>query len=360
MKKLSRKKKYFLLKQAARKHRHELKRKEKRKKLKCLKQPILIKNRKTKKFVDNPKKADHLYCQAPLVFSLVQDPAVVISFFKKAHESLMEDVPVYFDLSKIVEMGPETLTYLCALINEDKFTNQTAIQGNSPTDPKLKEMFTKAGFYKFVTTEVAPEDYSKDISDELIHRLTRERVESPLAGEICRSAMKHTFNTEDFTKQNFYKILIECMGNTWNHANFGQSNEFYNWWLFAYKEPITKITKFCFLDLGVGIFGSLKRKFDINKLEDWLKWFRPDNNIETLEKIFQGEQKTSTKGLPGRGLGINNIYKLIKIDNSIRNFTLLSNDIIAKIGYNTVDNIKRLELNFEGTLYYWELMPYAK
>lgn len=357
MKKISFEKKQYYIKYAKKKHKHELKRKEIRKKLRYEKLGGRIKQKRAKRFIENPQAIKHETYQAPAVFSLIENPTTVISYFEKAEKTLAKNIPVEFDLSQILQMGPETLTYLCALIKEDSFHNNTPIRGNIPDNPLLREMFEKAGFYDNVVSSFSSEGDNRDIHDKLIHKITREKVESTLAGDVCRTAMKHTFNTDDFTKQNFYKILIECMANTFNHASYGKEDKVYNWWLLAYKESSTKITKFCFLDLGIGIFGSLERKYKKKKLEEWLSWFIPNKNKETLSKIFQGEKKTSTVNLAGRGLGINNIYRLVKIDKTIKNFTLLSNDIMAKIGYNTPDDIKKIKSNFEGTMYYWELIP---
>lgn len=356
MKKIKKKDKEFLFRHAKRKARNELKRKEKRRRLKFINLSQKIKQKRANKFIKNPEKIKHEIYNAPAIFSLTEEPAIVISYFEKARKALNKDVPVEFNLKDVKQMGPETLTYLCALINNKKFTSGTVFKGTSPSDLKLKEMFNKAGFYNFVKPQFLINKYSEDLYGELIHRVTREKVKPELAGDVCRSAMKHTYDTDDYKQQTFYPILIECMANTWNHANYGEKNETYNWWLLAYKEPITKITKFCFLDLGVGVFESLDRKYRNNSLGKLMKFVIPANNAGTLLKIFQGEKKTST-GSSERGLGLNYIYSLVKNDKLIKNFTLLSNDIYAKIEYNAEDKIKKINSNFEGTMYYWELIP---
>ncbi len=357
MKKIQPFKKAFIVRSAFKKHKHDLRRKDKKHLERLEKLPLLIKERRKLKFISNYQTSKHELCIAPETFSLRDDPMRVIGYFEKAREALKQDIPVFLDLSQVKQMGPETLTYLCALIKEEEFNNKTVLQGNIPINATLEQMFIRSGFYKFVLPRGNINNIENDVSGELIHRITRQKVEPELAGEVCRSSMKHTFNSDDFTKQSFYPILIECMGNTHNHANYGRRDEIYNWWLLAYKEPITQITKFCFLDLGVGIFGSLEKKYIDNKLTGWLRWFTPENNIATLQKIFKGEKKTTATELPGRGLGLNNIFNLVKKDKTIHNFTLLSNDILATFGYNTSVNIQKIDGNFMGTLYYWELRP---
>lgn len=355
MKKISFRKKQYFIKQAKKKHEYELKRKKRRKELKYQNLLRKIKHKNNRLFVDNPGSIQHKKFLAPHDFSLIADPTSVISFFEGIEKTLAKNIPVEFDLSEIEKMGPETLIYLCALIKEEDFTHNTAIKGNIPKNPVLREMFIKSGFYDHVISGFSSENEYTDPNDRLIYWKSNEKVESELASKICLSALKHTFNTTDIRKQKFFTVLIESMQNTWEHSNFGKENVIYNWWLLAYKEPRTKITKFCFLDLGVGVFGSLEEKFLMHKLPGWLP-FNPNSHKKTMLGIFQGKRKTST-AKPERGRGINYIYHRVKKDKTIKNFTLLSNDIIAKFGYNAPDSIEKINANFEGTLYYWELTP---
>ncbi|MFA6250274.1 MAG: hypothetical protein WC686_02075 [Candidatus Shapirobacteria bacterium] len=357
MRKLTEERKQFLIRYARRKHLHEIKRRLVRKRKRLSKIPIKKIENRNKKFLDDPKKVEHFVSKAPNILSLTSDPDSVISYFRQAKKSLSKKVPVFFDLKDVTLMGPETFTYFIALITENDYVNTTPIQGNIPDDLKIREMFKRAGFYKYVIPDKRFRDVDVDPLGTLIHIKTRNVVEPELAGNICSSAMKHTFNTDNFLDQNFYTILIECMANTRNHSNYGELGEVYDWWLLAYKETDTKITKFCFLDLGVGIFQSLLTKYAEDSLVERLKQaVVPSNNRKTLEKIFQGKRETSTT-LPGRGYGLNFIYKLVKEDQTIKKFTILSNNIIANIGYNMVDSIKTNKHNFRGTMFYWELTP---
>jgi len=360
MKKTSPELKRYLIKYAYRKNRHELSRKRKREIRRRVRFYASVKNNRNKKFLAGNNSSPHSTCVAPPVFSLFKDPIAVINYFKEARKSFMKSVPVFFDLSLITEMGPETLTFFCALISNKSFTSGTAYRGNVPQNKSLKDMFRRAGFYSFVRPYGMFEDdhYDTDVYGKLIHRVTRKMVEPKLAKNICDSAMEHTFGSTFGLKHKIYPVLIECMANTRNHANYGLTSKEFNWWMLAYKEPDTNVTKFCFLDLGVGIFGSLDEKFNRSDLPSKIKgWFSPGHNRKTLVQIFGGAKKTSTTGLAGRGEGLNFIYDSVTSNPSIHNFMLLSNDVSAKLGYNLTTSIKTINGNFDGTLYYWELVP---
>jgi hypothetical protein len=363
MKRLSHKKKNYLIKHALNSHIHDLIRKEKKNRLRSDNLYFKIRRRRSEKFVRDPKSVKHEVYKADSIFSLKENPSEVINFLNQVEKTLDKSIPVKFDLSEIVSMGPETLTYFCALIKDEKFNHGTAIIGDSPKDPELKQMILRSGFYDTVSSYITSESPHKDSNNVLINSVSEQKVKSELAAKVSQSAILHTFNTDNPDKElirirnSIVIILIECMANTKNHANFDDPNEVYNWWIFAYKEPETQITKFCFLDIGVGIFESLEKKNTKGLLPDFIKnRFIPNQSDKTLSKIFNKERKSST-GQKGRGLGLFTIYDHVKKNKFIRGFTLLSNDIIAKIEYNKPDDIKISETELNGTIYFWDLIP---
>jgi hypothetical protein len=356
MKKVSIKRKKFLYRQAKRKFFHELKKKRWKEMRRYKSLPEKARASNNRKFLKNPSTVLHKEISITGTFSLLKNTQQTMRYFKEIKGSLVRGIPVNLDLSGVTDMGIETLTYYCAFINDPDITHKTALRGNTPRESKLKEMFEKSGFYGYVTSTNESRAYNRDIYSELIHRITKEKVESEITKNVCISSALHTFGKADKTIiQQFQPILVECMANTWNHAG-GNEPRKYNWWLLAYNDPQIRMTKFCFLDLGIGIFESLDRAYQTGKLPKFLRWMRPGNNVETLRGIFtRGEKRTGTVNLEGRGEGINYIYTRVKSNPSIKKFTLVSNNIEAKIGYHLRDSIRRIDENFDGTMYYWEL-----
>ena len=356
MKKIRKYNKEYLINYALKKHLKELKRNEKRRRLKYGTISQKVKKRRAKKFIKDTNSVVHENCLAPDNFSLLHNTEEVIKYFLDAKKTLHNNIPVFFDLSSVKEMGPETLLYLCATVNDKIYTAETALKGNAPSNGELKQLFVRAGFFNFVVPESNQQKYTEDIYGEIIHKITRKKVEAELAGKVCESAIEHTFGKNPQKNMSVLPILIECMSNTREHANYGKGYDIYNWWLLAYKDPSSKITRFCILDIGVGIFGSLERKYNDKTLSGkLLRTFQPNKNMDTLKKIFEGEQISVTKRKE-RGRGLNHIHNLVKNDINIKNFTLISNDVIAIIDKEKV-SINKLENNFYGTLFYWELIP---
>ncbi len=350
MHKLNKKKKRFLILKSIKRHKHELERKRRRKIKKLNSLPEKVLTRKRKSYEHKKDKIVHTDCIADENFSLINNPDYIISYFEKARKSFKEKQYVNFDLGGVKTTGPETILLLSALINEPEFTNNIPFKGRSPLQADLQQMFRQVGFYNFVKSNELTQLTNKDLHGEIIHRITRKKVENQLAGDICKSAVKHTFKSDNYIHKTILPILIECMANTWNHANYGTSEDEYNWWLLAYKEPKTDCTKFCILDLGVGIFGSLNRKF----AEGAITYIFPNKNLTNLKNIFKGNTRTRTKE-EKRGKGLNTIYNLVKSDKTIQNFTIITNDVFAIIEQDKEDVYKKLKTPFKGTLYYWEL-----
>lgn len=348
--KISSKKQRFLNGQSKKLHKSQLKRVRKKHFLKSanIKSKVKFPKSPNKRFGVKPK---YIEVKAPKNFSIIDNTEQVIDFFNSAQSNFSKNENVFFDLSEVESMGLETLTLYCAKINDFDYLNGSSFMGNLPSNKKLQQIFEKAGFFNHVYTfNKKLRSKLGKINNELISRLVNEKVEEELAAKICSEAVQHTFGN-DKKYRPIYTPIVECMDNTFDHASTGINGNLYKWWLLVYKEPNTKITKFCFLDLGVGIFGSLNHYL----MQKMVKYFRPHENIHNLKEIFKGNYKTRTKNRV-RGRGLPHIYEAVKTSKNIKNFTLISNDVLFKI--NNGDEIySKISNDFRGTLYYWELVP---
>lgn len=356
MKKISRKKQQYFIRKSKKNFTSNKKREYKKKKKRLDDLQKRINEKRSRKFANNPNRVKHNRLTAPKNFSFLENLGETISFFEKATESFSNKTAVYFDLSQVENLTIETVTYLCAFVKNTKIVNSTPFQGNEPVNKTTKKMIIRSGFYDFVHTN-RPQERIDDKYGRIINRVSRTRVEPELAGKIALSAIKHSYGSKDIKDlKKIYEILIECMANTKNHAA-GNNKQKYNWWLLAYKEHTTKVTKFCFLDIGIGIFDSLEKKHKNNSLSKLFKQlFVPNDHLETLTNIFGGTRKSSVN-LPGRGQGINHIYNNTQKENNIKRLVIISNDVLAEIGYNQENKIIKIDSNFKGTMYYWELNP---
>jgi len=279
---------------------------------------------------------------APKNFSLIENTEAVLSYFKTARTYLSEGFPIRFDISRIKALTTDAIALQLARIKDANFHENKGILGNAPDNPKLKELFLQSGFYNYVQT-LGPKPQIKDTT--LIHKITDNKVEPLIAKDACLSGLRHTFNSEEIFDP-LYDIFIEIMQNTNNHA--GEERGKYDWWIHIYNDPISKTSKYTFLDLGVGIFESLPAKsFKEKTLAEKLGF---SHNVDLIEPLFNGDIKSRT-GRPERGNGIPQVYDSSK-NKAFSKFILITNDVFVNL--KTMET-KKLKNNFSGTLFYWEL-----
>lgn len=282
--------------------------------------------------------------KAPDNFSLVNNPEEIIKYFDEALGFYENGLKVHFDLREINELTPDAIAFHVAFINEPRFTKKLGTKGTSPTNSQFSQMFLESGFYDHVNSD-APKNNAK--RNALLHRITEYKVENQLAKELCEKAVRFTFGN-DTKFHPIYEILIECMANTNNHAAKRKKGK-YNWWVFEYNDPKTKITSFTFLDFGVGIFKSLSVQTFLRGLTNIAGLSK---NVNLVSKLMAGEISSRT-GLAERGKGLPLIFdhsKNPKIGASI----IISNDVFADL---KGEKYFALKNHFPGTLLYWELIP---
>lgn len=280
--------------------------------------------------------------KAPENFSLINNTEQTIEYFAKAHEELKMRHPVNFDISNIYTLTTDAIAVQIAKIKDVRFHFKSGIMGNEPKDTNLKKLFQQSGFYEYVNSSIYRPTSSNKL---LIHKITKNKVEPKLAKEACLLGIRHTFKNEEIFEP-LYDIIIEIMQNANNHA--GKTKGIYDWWLHVYNHPDSSKTSYTFLDLGVGIFESLPvQTFKRNVLE----FVGLKSNLDLVGKLFAGEIKSRTSR-PERGKGIPQVFECSQ-DIAFEKFILISNNIYADL---KTQNYKLLKNNFDGTLFYWELV----
>jgi len=282
--------------------------------------------------------------KAPSIFSLINNSDETLAYFNMAKSTLNKRLQVEFDLSKVNNMTPDAIAYLVASVHHPGFTKGLGVKGNSPIQPDASRMFSESGFLGHVYSERQGISSPKHL---LLHKITKSKVENDLAKKSCLLAVNHTFGNSNIFRP-IYEILIECMANTKNHASPGSQGK-YDWWLFEYNDPNNNITKFTFLDLGVGIFESLPVRNYIRKFLTNIGWKK---NADLMPRLLSGEISSRT-GLKERGRGFPLIYNHSK-NKHIGSFIIISNDVYADVKNEKYSKMKYI---LPGTLLYFELVP---
>jgi hypothetical protein len=152
----------------------------------------------------------------------------------------------------ISNLSCDTVAILIAHLNDKDFRKDATIYGNLPEKAELRQMLANSGYLNHVIKGFPKQNEE----NSLIYCKKNKIVEPKLAQKARMIASRHTFGDEKKRITALQSTLIECMGNTRNHASQkGEKDEL--WWLLVYSHPNTKITSYSFIDTGVGIFNSL-------------------------------------------------------------------------------------------------------
>ena len=323
--------KSFNKKWAQRKHRKQLRRNAKKRHQRLNGKRDRLAQRKAQRQQRRRHKIEYTKSIPPANLSIVNNTEDTIKYFNIVEKLFSRGESVEFVLSETKELTPDALITFTAIISDSKITKGLPFRGISPRDQRLNQLLTNAGFYKYVkpNNPFGSLKTKKNINDELQHRISHKRVEAEMAANVCRSAQQYSYGNS-LKNHDLYKVIIECMANTHNHASGESPHEVYDWWLLAYKKPESRVTQFCFLDLGVGIFKSLEKQVKKGFFTSLRGLMGQKKHIEVLRSIFNGNTKTRT-GKDERGRGIFEIHEIASKSDEISNFMLVSNDVFAII-----------------------------
>ena len=148
-----------------------------------------------------------------------------------------------------------------------------------------------------------------------------------------------------------YRVLIESMSNTHNHALSAKakrerSQELETWWATVYADKARKRVCFTFVDAGVGIFASVR----LGKIRALYRYVGLRSDTHILRDLLNGKVESST-GLPYRGKGLPAINRLSE-GHRIESLIILANDVYANV---SAGEYRMLPVAYRGTLLYWEI-----
>ena len=292
----------------------------------------------------------------PGEFTLLSNTSVVLKKINEIRELLKNNKKTFINLKKVNKIDNGSITVLLSIMTEYKLKH-IDFNGNFPTNDNARILLLASGFFEHLSRKVVNDKLFNE-SSKYVYGKKNQIVTKPgkevypdFAKEICESVSK-TLKHKEVTSKGLYKILIELMHNTNNHANISDEGKEL-WWLTVHHDKTKSKVSFIFLDLGVGIFKSLQNK----KLDS--KWGliskivkdRQDSNNNILEKILKGEIHKTVTELPNRGKGLNGIYEVNK-RKQIKNLYIITNDVFANIDKS---EYKIIDCKFDGTFVYWEI-----
>lgn len=312
--------------------------------------------RKNRKYVPNPDYERQIrdrgkrYLTAPQNFSLIENTSEVIEYFRSIYESAHAHVSLVMDMSSIKKTDLATIALLISIMMDRRKSNRdfrqytTVLIPPVGTEPGL--LFRKAQFHETVT--------AKGIAD---HTFFLSRLAKKVNEDYIRDTLKYA---EKFLKTKnpgkLAPLLVEIISNTNNHANPNavEEEDKLPWFLAVLEDDKTGKMIFSVVDLGVGIYESLRIKGLANEVnfEDSIKSIYQNSQGRFLRtNIPQGVD--SSTGLFYRGKGLQSVYNYAKED-IYDKFRIITNR--ANINLKSISSaIPDAGESLGGTVYYWEM-----
>ena len=281
---------------------------------------------------------------------LVSNPEEMSQFISTLNDCRKKERSVFLDLRQVKSIELNAVAVLLATMVAFK-SQRIGFGGNWPKDESAGRSLVESrffhhleGLYKSRGTYALP--------GSSIYTHGRLIVDPDFNQEIIESAAK-TIWGEPRRCKGVMSTLIELMQNTYDHASFGVEGQ-QHWWVSVQHLPVERRVLFCFVDFGVGVFGSLEsgdsRPFQ-KAFAELRRRFLGSGNEVLLGKIFQGDLHRSVTKSKYRGKGLPKIYKVLQ-RGGIFNLSMITNDVC----YSSSAGVgRRLRVPFPGTFVSWEM-----
>lgn len=286
----------------------------------------------------------------PLCFSIIENAEETLKFFHEMYLLFKNNREVQLDLSDVKKITPDALLYMLSLFDIFKQQRMLSVSGNSPKDYTCRRLLIESEFYDYVTTR----QKIKHSDDKILSIRSHSLVEGEIAEQVINFALKHLGKERSVISRSIYSIILECMGNTREHAYDGTGDETLiakrkyspKWWLMAVYNENTSNVSFTILDNGKGIPNTVRKKF----FEKIFRIFKK-TDYQLIQSALNGDFRTRTKNR-WRGKGLPNIYQTFQKEH-VSNLVIISNKAYLNYEHSI---FKDLDIPFQGTLLSWDFV----
>ena len=295
-----------------------------------------------------PAQVRRVSVAAPKNLSLFGSYAETNQFLNTVRDQLSRGKRIFVDFSHTRELTVETVLVLLAIIKDiggRKSTKRVrAVMGNFPLGDSIAgQILVQSGFFDHVASNLPSEMF--DDSHGKMGTRKGYRVSTDLADGLAKKAANAVFGTRRHLPA-VYRVFIELMGNTKQHAN-PRGNESERWWAMVFATKHSKSAQFAFYDAGVGIPASFRKR--VAALLSTIGIGASDASLMRL--LLEGRSRTE---LRYRGKGLPAVAKTLR-RKQIDALKILTNGVMADVGQ---ARFHELDEPFVGTLFSWELHPH--
>ena len=276
--------------------------------------------------------------KAPEVFSLLDEPEKTIRFLKELQDFARRR-DVFVELGAVRSVTPDAIAVLIAIVTRISEHPHVQIRGNYPGGQLAMDTIRDSGFDQYLRSSLPSASPRGAIVKRDVLR-DAKKANPTLAQQLIDFAAA---GGNRLRLKSAYSHLIECMGNTHEHAAPAIGSQ--RWWASVFQDKERECDCFTFVDMGVGIFNSIK----LNKALQFLNWMHL-SRTGVLRRLLLGNIQSRTE-LNYRGRGLPSIYRSCR-NGRIRRLTVVTNDVHADVDNN---RYTRLSSGLKGVVLYWEV-----
>lgn len=284
--------------------------------------------------------------EMPRIFSISENTDESLNVFNDIYTHISNGHKLFLDMGKIDIVTSDALLYILSIFDYFRLSKvPTNIKGNFPLNNQVKEFLVQSHFFDYVKSDITVPKHDEHI----LHIESGMKVSGSIVKDVVQFALKHLGQNISPKSRAIYRIIIEMMGNTVEHA-YRNENESSKWYLMARHDKNDGKVKFAFLDGGFGVPTTIRKNFPERVFELFSKMTgTSSDDSRLLLSALNGNFRTKT-GKKYRGKGLPNIYMSYN-DKFIDNLRIISN-----YGYIDKGNALRIKHKFHGTLYAWEFI----
>lgn len=288
---------------------------------------------------------------APLFFSLFSNYNETAKFFEKVETSIDTctiNSVLFFDLQNIENLSVDAVMYLIATIRNNRRVSMLRIRcrGNIPREAMPREKLGQIGFYDYVTP-ISGKTIQPDVNR--IRILSGSIPDSSVIQYICDFVCGKCNYKDLLHTKLLYAVILELMVNVSQHAYRGEEGRMKAEW-YVYVEDTPASIRFVFLDTGLGIPATIRKKFT-EKMSELVSEGAKDATF--IADVLLGKFRTET-GQSFRGKGLPNIYQAFLPAHALRKLKILSGRGFCQMDIAGDIKQKTLDSSFEGTLFSWD------
>lgn len=279
--------------------------------------------------------------KAPGYFSIVDNPEESLPYLLRLLKH-KRNRDLFVDLADVRVITPDAIAMLIAIVRPLGQNSRVDVSGNYPEEAAAFAAIRESGFNEYIATSVSASADKKGAIVRQDVSIDSKRANGASARRLIDFAAGNDAEKRRRLKP-VYANLVECMGNTFQHAGKVQGEK--TWWASVFRDTARGCDCFTFVDMGMGIFNSVELTARL-KVFNLIGLLRP----RILKDLLLGLIPSST-GKAYRGRGLPSIYKSAKAGKLTR-LVVVTNDVY---GDALRDDFRTIPEALQGVLLYWEV-----